>query len=154
MWTDAHPLYYSSFPSSFIYQDYHDQVLKVSQINNQRPGTSIGTHTAFILGCGDTLFLLDMNFLFLTLATLLPNGGQLHRLMVEKRTYFISPKVVRLSDFSQEFQQTQQLPPALFQWPFPLSFLHASLPQDFLLDDHPHGHMVPLACQPIKNTTS
>ena len=53
---------------------------------------------SFLFGYGDTLFL-DMNFLFLTLITLLLSGGQLHRLMVEKRPYFISLEVVRLSDF-------------------------------------------------------
>ena len=53
-----------------------------------------------LLGCWDTLFL-DMTFLFLTLIILLLNGGQLHRLMVEKHPYFISLEVVHLSDFNQ-----------------------------------------------------
>ena len=57
-----------------------------------------------LLGCGDTLFL-DMTFLFLTLITLVLNGGQLHRLMVEKRPYFISLEVVHLFDFNQGIQQ-------------------------------------------------
>ena len=56
-----------------------------------------------LLSCGDTLFL-DMTFLFLTLITLLLNGGQLHRLMVEKRPYFISLEVVHLFDFNQGIQ--------------------------------------------------
>ena len=59
-----------------------------------------------LLGCGDTLFL-DMTFLFLTLITLLLNGGQLHRLMVEKRPYFISLEVVHQSDFNHGIQHTQ-----------------------------------------------
>ena len=46
-----------------------------------------------------------MTFLFLTLITLLLNGGQLHRLMVEKRPYFISLEVVHLFDFNQGNQQ-------------------------------------------------
>ena len=46
-----------------------------------------------------------MTFLFLTLITLLLNGGQLHRLMVEKRPYFISLEVVHLFDFNQGIQQ-------------------------------------------------
>ena len=60
-----------------------------------------------LLGCGDTLFL-DMTFLFLILITLLLNRGQLHRLMVEKRPYFISLEVVHLFDFNQGIQQQQQ----------------------------------------------
>ena len=47
-----------------------------------------------------------MTFLFLTLITLLLNGGQLHRLMVEKRPYFISLEVVHLFDFNQGIQHT------------------------------------------------
>ena len=58
-----------------------------------------------LLGYGDTLFL-AMTFLFLTLITLLLNGGQLHRLMVEKRPYFISLEVVHLFDFNQGIQHT------------------------------------------------
>ena len=60
-----------------------------------------------LLSCGDTL-LLNMTFLFLILITLLLNGVQLHRLMVEKRPYFISHEVVHLSDFNQGIQQLTQ----------------------------------------------
>ena len=52
------------------------------------------------------MFLSDMNFLFLTLTTSLLNGGQLHRLMVEKHPYFISLDVICLSNVNQGIHQT------------------------------------------------